>query len=341
VWLLRHRHAGVATPTPIPFRSEFAEPMRRALGGESGTVVGLDYRGETVLAAYEKILGVDWGVVAKIDMKELRRPFMRAGLIVSGTALAAIAIGLGLTFRTMSPLVIRIEARTEELHDAHERLRLHASETSLAMDRERRKLAGDLHDGIGQLLALTNIKLGLLRKTAEDKMLDPRFEEIESLVVEAREQSRAMTLELCPPVLYELGLTEAIRWLANDFERRYGLRVALQVDGSSFPLGETTRISLFRSLNELLVNVGKHAKTNKALVRVSHWDGSIMITVEDNGIGFDPSSRATGYGLFSVRERLHHLGGIAKIESIRGIGTTAALIAPIGSADSETSREEA
>jgi signal transduction histidine kinase len=148
-----------------------------------------------------------------------------------------------------------------------------------------------------------------------------------------------MTLQLCPPVLYEVGLVEAVRWLATDMERRYGLKVTLEEDGQRRPLDEMTRISLFRSVNELLINVAKHAKTDTALVRVSHWNQFVKISVEDTGIGFDSASGTTGYGLFSVRERLHHLGGIVKMESVHGTGTRISLLAPVESAGSETRTE--
>ena len=80
VFLLRHRHADLDLPLPVPFGSELAEPMRRALSGQSGTVVGLDYRGETVLAAYEPVAKLDLGIVAKIDLAEHRAPFVTAGI---------------------------------------------------------------------------------------------------------------------------------------------------------------------------------------------------------------------------------------------------------------------
>jgi signal transduction histidine kinase len=231
-------------------------------------------------------------------------------------------------------MLSRLAMAQEELRQAHVRLRAAASEAVLAEERERRRLAVDLHDGLGQLLVLANIKLGLLREEVQVEMLDPRLREIESLIVEAREQSRALTSQLCPPVLYELGFVAAARWLATNMERRYGLRVAVEEKGDCEVSDETTRISLFRSVNELLLNVARHAKTSKALVRVSNWGRDITITVEDQGVGFDPSSITSEYGLFSVRERLHHLGGILTIASKRGEGTRISLIAPLSAATS-------
>jgi signal transduction histidine kinase len=94
-------------------------------------------------------------------------------------------------------------------------------------------------------------------------------------------------------------------------------------------------------VNELLINVAKHAKIDRASVRMSNWVKDVMIVVEDRGVGFDPSSDASEYGLFSVRERLHHLGGILTIASRPGEGTKVTLIAPRNIAGSKTTKESA
>jgi signal transduction histidine kinase len=304
--------------------------MRRALRGESGTIVALDYRGVEVLAAYEKLRGLGWGAVAKIDIAEIRRPFVRAGLLVSGIALCAIAVGVAFILRTTSPLIRKIEARNQELRAAHQRLRIHSSEASLAVERERRRLAVDLHDGLGQLLALAKIKLGLVREKTDVGEFAARLHEIEGLIVEARQQTRALTSQLCPPVLYEVGLVAALRWLAEEMERRYGLCVSIEAEGECPGLDETVRISLFRGVSELLINVARHASTDKARVRVldAGPQAELAISVEDQGVGFDSSSGSAGYGLFSLRERLHHLGGSMTIASTPGAGTVVSIRAP-------------
>jgi len=114
VFLLGHRHHDLDMPKPVPFAGKWAEPMRRALSGLSGTVIGLDYRGAKVLAAYEPVTVLNMGVVAKIDMKEIRGPFLKAVYITGGIALVAIGIGLLLFFYFSEPLVRNLrEAKTE------------------------------------------------------------------------------------------------------------------------------------------------------------------------------------------------------------------------------------
>ncbi len=109
VWLLSHRHLDQDVAEPIPFDSGLAQPMRCALLGQSGTMVGLDYRGEKVLAAYEPVTELDWGIVAKIDLAEVRAPFVKAGLVAGLNALFLILIGAGLSIRATNPLLARLE----------------------------------------------------------------------------------------------------------------------------------------------------------------------------------------------------------------------------------------
>ncbi len=105
VFLLSHRHYDLDKPKPVPWDSKLAEPMRLALSGKSGTVIGLDYRGATVLAAHEPVAVLDLGIVAKVDLEEIRAPFMKAALLSSCFAIAAIALGAGVFFKLTDPIL--------------------------------------------------------------------------------------------------------------------------------------------------------------------------------------------------------------------------------------------
>lgn len=109
VFLVSHRHHDLETPSPVSMSSELAQPMRLALNGKSGTVVALDYRGETVLAAHEPISGLNWGIVAKLDLKEVREPFITAGMYAALAAAVLISIGAILFFRVANPLVRKLQ----------------------------------------------------------------------------------------------------------------------------------------------------------------------------------------------------------------------------------------
>ena len=124
VFLLSHRHSDVLTPKPVPFDSGLAEPMRLALSGRSGTIIGLDYRGETVLAAYEPVQELGLGIVAKIDLEEVRAPFVRAGLLSGLVAIAAIVAGSAFFLRITNPLLRKLQETVSGLEDALNHVKL-------------------------------------------------------------------------------------------------------------------------------------------------------------------------------------------------------------------------
>jgi hypothetical protein len=124
VFLLSHRHLDLLTPKPVPFDSRWAEPMRMALSGHSGTMIGLDYRGETVLAAYEPVKELNLGIVAKIDLEEIREPFVKAGLLSGVIAIFAIVGGAAFFLRITNPLLRRLEETIARLQDALNKVKL-------------------------------------------------------------------------------------------------------------------------------------------------------------------------------------------------------------------------
>ncbi|MCK5487549.1 MAG: PAS domain S-box protein, partial [Desulfobacterales bacterium] len=115
VFLLSHRHFDLDQPRPVPLQSELAEPMRRALNGLSGTVVGLDYRGEVVMAAHEPVAELGLGIVAKIDLSEIRAPFLKAGAIAGLFTVLTVLVGASLFIKITNPLIRQLEKRTVKL----------------------------------------------------------------------------------------------------------------------------------------------------------------------------------------------------------------------------------
>jgi PAS domain S-box-containing protein len=225
------------------------------------------------------------------------------------------------------------------MHDVTERqqwedrLRSLASDLSLAEEKERRRIAVELHDQVGQTLALANLKLGVLREEAEPGELAARLDEIRNYWQTAMAYTRSLTADLSPPVLYELGLEAALEWLV---ERQRALHEDLVFgftdDGSPKPVDEDVRIVLFQAVRELLVNVVKHAEATSAAVTVSRVGDEVRVQVKDDGVGFDAQAlRPEGieFGLYSIRERLRSLGGTVEIESRPGVGTVVGLCAPL------------
>jgi signal transduction histidine kinase len=228
-------------------------------------------------------------------------------------------------------------------------LRRLASELSLAEARERREIASDLHDNIGQALAYVAQKVRTLQGNAVFSGMDVDFSEILTILNQAIRYTRDLTVEISPPVLYELGLPAAIDWLADRSMHRHKLAVHSHQSGEPREVSDDVRVFLFKAVQELITNVAKHARATHADVHI-HWrDDGLEIVVSDDGLGFDTTSFENGladadcFGLFSIRERLSYIGGRLSIESAPGHGTrvclaTAYRITPAGAHDQSTSR---
>jgi len=225
------------------------------------------------------------------------------------------------------------KASEEKIRVYEEQLRSLASELTLLEERERRRIANDLHDHIGQTLALSKIKLGELRESVSPSLVRP-LGEIHGLIEQTIQYTRSLTFELSPPILYELGFEAAVEWLAEQIQEKHGISVDFEDDLQPKPVGKEMRILLFKAVGELLMNVIKHAQAHKAKVAIQREGSHIRITVEDDGIGFyipeaNQLAGVGGFGLFSIRERLRHFGGSLQIQSGPRRGTLITLLAPI------------
>ncbi len=221
-----------------------------------------------------------------------------------------------------------------EIRTYQEQLRSLASELSLTEERERRRLATDLHDHIGQILALAQIKLGAMRELVSSSSLATSMDEIRRLVEQSIQYTRSLTFELSPPILYDLGFEAAVEWLAELIQNQQGMRIEVQTERHPLPMDDEIRVLLFQAVRELLVNVVKHAKAQRAKVTIGREGNHIRIKVEDDGVGLGispgaPLSSARGFGLFSIRERLKYLGGHLEMDSEPGRGTQVTLTVPL------------
>jgi len=219
----------------------------------------------------------------------------------------------------------------EKLRDYQKRLRRLASEVTFAEERERRRIAVELHDNLGQMLAVAKMRLGTLAECAGQKQKEV-ISEIRALLERSIEFTRSLTIELSPPVLYELGLEPAVEWLLERVRKEHNLKVSLQTAGASEPLDENARVLLFKATRELLLNIVKHADATEVQVTISRDNGCVRFVVEDDGKGFDPESlrSSEGFGLFSIKERLNHIGGRMELFSTPGKGTRVELLVPLG-----------
>jgi PAS domain S-box-containing protein len=225
--------------------------------------------------------------------------------------------------------IVNVAKDISELNHAESRRRGAARAVERAEANERRALARDLHDSVSQSLALARTKLAALRDEAGESDRAVRLREVESLIADAEGRTQTLTFRLSPPVLHDLGLVEATEWLAQDLESRFGLHVSVRDDELPKPLAEEAREALFRSLRELLINVARHARTDKASVSLIREDDTLTVTVGDGGIGFDRGRSGAGFGLVSVRERVEGLGGRLEIDSEPNRGARVRMMVPL------------
>lgn len=226
-----------------------------------------------------------------------------------------------LTSRHRSEAVIR---------DYQARLQTMAFDAAVVEEQERRRIAVDLHDRIAQSLALAQMKLSAANLTLSAASR-PELDTAIALLEQCGADARSLMFDLSPPVLYDLGLKQALSWLAEDFEKRHGIHVELETDEQEQSLDDTTAALLFRAVRELLMNVVKHARTPAARVSLSWADKHVAVAVEDDGVGFassGPGESRQGFGLFSVREQLGRLGGVVEVDSAPGTGTRIRLRVP-------------
>ncbi|WP_298266675.1 histidine kinase [Geobacter sp.] len=258
--------------------------------------------------------------------------------------------------RYQEQLETMVFTRTHELSEANERLRRElearrqaeeelrtyqkelsslAAELSLAAERERRRIAGELHDQVGQSLAFAKIGLNGLVQSVPDQELRGRIRDIGTILDQAIQDVRSLTVQISPPLLYEVGLEAALESLGEHFQDRFGFRVTFLDDGEPKPLPEELRVTLYQVVRELLVNVAKHAGARNAAVGIRKIPGSVELWVEDDGKGFAvedvlrPGAGKKSFGLFSIRERLRHLGCEIRISSKPGAGTRTTIRVPL------------
>ncbi|MFK7739232.1 MAG: ATP-binding protein [Planctomycetota bacterium] len=232
------------------------------------------------------------------------------------------------------------EHANRELRAHQDQLGRLAEQLAVAEERERRELAEFLHDRVGQNLALVKLRLRAMAQSQQGKEGSEETAKelgaIDDLMDEVISDTRSLTADLGTPLLYELGLAEAMQSLVRRFEEVHGIPARLEDDERAFELDEPVRAVIYQAVRELLHNIVKHAEAEMVLVRLWRDKGRMMIQVNDRGRGFDATdfrfrvTTAGGFGLFNIRERMQHLGGDCTVTSTPGQGTEVTLWVPLG-----------
>lgn len=236
----------------------------------------------------------------------------------------------------------KVSERTAIAERRADQLRGLVAELVVTEQKEKKKLAHLLHDHLQQLLAAAKMRASMLSRQTSPAFLSDSLDEICDLLTQSIQCSRELSVELSPPALNEAGLTAGLGWLVKWFGEKHALTVTFE----SRPeirneIPEEIKIFVFNAAREMLFNVAKHAGVAEARLEVTYRSGRLRLSVEDRGSGVSGStSENSGFGLFSIKERVELLGGTLEIQSRPGTGTTVRVDIPIRIKAFEQSAEE-
>lgn len=237
----------------------------------------------------------------------------------------------------------KVAERTAELNLANENLRELSSRLQQLRDDERRQIARELHDSVGQMLAALSMNLETV--SAQVHKLDEgaarAVSDSRALIGQISSEIRTISHLLHPPLLDVAGLASALRWYVDGFSERSKIKVELHIEEELGRLSDEMEIAIFRMIQECLTNIHRHSGSSRAVIRVGKKDGRIVVEVQDEGTGMTEekqralkASGPMGVGFRGLRERLRQLGGNLEIESgSSGTAVTAVLPIPPASAD--------
>lgn len=228
----------------------------------------------------------------------------------------------------------RLEAE-QELKEYQEKLKGLSITLSKTQEIERRKLASQLHDTVSQELFVAQLQLNALAKKLDGEKQVLEAKAIRDQIQKIIKDTKSLTFDLSPPVLYDFGLTAAIESLAASIEQKFGVSVHTSFNENTEALENDIKIILYRSIDELFHNTLKHARADNIFITVNQQNDLLVVDFKDDGSGFDiqntgaDSMEYQGFGLFDIREKMNHLGGELKIDSAAGSGTHVTMTLPL------------
>ncbi len=230
----------------------------------------------------------------------------------------------GSTFCRTALIDITERTRAEEaLRKAHDAVQFFASQCLTAQETERKRIAAELHDSIAASLATMKLRIGIIVEEMKQGNGHPEsLEEVASEITEVNNEVRRIMTDLRPPILDNLGIIPALDWFCREYRKIYSdISVEKQVGISEHEVPDSLKTPIFRISQEAMNNVAKHSRASLVNLSLRKEDDQILLTIEDNGQGFDPETVRRGLGLSTMQERSELSGGTWNIESVKGAGT--------------------
>lgn len=325
--------AGILSDHMIVNRLKKILEFSRKLGsGDHSARTGLDHSGDELA----RVAGAIDDMALDLEIKEAERKLMLDALKrVNFELESKVLKRTEMLAETNEKLLVEIEERKlaeMKLQKAQDDLRTMSCLIISTEEKSRQRLAQDFHDNVIQALAAAKLRTEILGEHVDDEG-KAALSEMQNFISRSLRQSRLILLEISPPVLTELGLVPALEWLAEQIDPQKELNIKFRLNNPIPALPYEIELLLFHSAREVLINIVKHAHAKNAAVIISGDKYFIHVSVIDDGIGFEgqiavhPDS--SGFGLFSIQERLKHLGGRLIVESGPGMGTRVVMSVPL------------
>jgi len=276
-------------------------------------------------------------IKSEIKEREFEREFVRRD---GSTFIASLHVftetdknNMFVKTKTIAHDITESKSLENELKNSREELRSLSAHLQSVREEERRCIASEIHDELGQVLTTLKLDLSWLktRLAKESNQLSTSVQSMSDLVDKTIESVQRISSELRPGVLDHLGLSDAIEWLAGEVCGRKGLQYDIIIEPEDVELDQNRSIAIFRIFQEALTNIVRHSEATMVEVHLEKGRSALSLEVRDNGIGIPPEklSDHNSYGLIGIRERARYLGGEARIEGLPGSGTTVVVNIPL------------
>ncbi len=230
--------------------------------------------------------------------------------------------------QTLGKIIERKRA-DEEIKESHEKLQELFELLQVIREEERKNIAREIHDELGQLLTALKIDIKWLGKRINEHELVEKINSMTDLIDMTIQNVRRIASELRPVILDDFGLYAAILWHVKEIEKRTGIKFKITITPEDIIMDKEKSVVIYRIIQELLTNIIRHARATKVDIKLKQRDNKLFVCVKDNGTGIEENFGRKSFGLLGIKERVHYWRGIIQIKGKSGKGTSVKIILPV------------